>query len=51
MVYRDFIRMLIFAVLSFTIISISTFTGAFVSEMQKCLPEAFVVVLQDLHCL
>ena len=31
---RDFITMLIFGVLSFTIIPISTFTGAFVSEIQ-----------------
>ena len=40
MVYRDFITMLIVGVLSFTIITIFTFTGAFVSEIQKCLPEA-----------
>ena len=40
MVYRDFITLLIFGVLSFTITPISTFTGAFVSEIQQCLPEA-----------
>ena len=32
--------MLIFGVLSFTILPISTFTGAFVSEIQCCLSEA-----------
>ena len=56
MVYRDFITMVIIEVLSFTIIPISTFRGAIVSEIQKCLPEAIlvivlVVLLQDLHCL
>ena len=34
MVYRDFITMLIFGVLGFTIIPIFPFTGAFVSEIQ-----------------
>ena len=34
MVYRDFITMLIFGVLHFTIIPFSTFTGAFVSEIE-----------------
>ena len=36
-VYIDFITMLIIEVL---IIPISTFRGAIVSEIQKCLPEA-----------
>ena len=40
MVYIDFITMLIIQVLSFSIIPISTFRGAIVSEIQKCLPEA-----------
>ena len=34
MVYIDFITMLIIEVLSFTITPISTFSGAFVSEIQ-----------------
>ena len=34
MVYRDFITMLIIGVLSFTITPISTFSVAFVSEIQ-----------------
>ena len=49
MVYIDFITMLIIEVLSFSIIPISTFRGAIVSEIQKCLPKA--ILLQDLHCL
>ena len=40
MVYRDVIKMLIFGVLSFTTIPISTFSGACISEIQKCLPQA-----------
>ena len=40
MVYIDFITMLIIEVLSFSIIPISTFSGAIVSEIQKCLPGA-----------
>ena len=40
MVYIDFTTMLIIEVLSFSIIPISTFRGAIVSEIQKCLPEA-----------
>ena len=40
MVYIDFITMMIIDVLSFSIIPISTFRGAIVSEIQKCLPEA-----------
>ena len=40
MVYRDFITLLIFGVLSFTTTPIFTFKGAIVSEIQKCLPEA-----------
>ena len=40
MVYRDFITMLIIGVLSFTTTPISIFRGAFVSEIQKCLPRA-----------
>ena len=39
MVYRDFITLLIFGVLSFTITPIFTFKGAIVSGIQKCLPE------------
>ena len=39
-VYRDFITILIIGVLKFTITLISTFSGAFVSEIPKCLPEA-----------
>ena len=42
MVYRDFITMLIIGVLSFTVTPISTFSGAFVSEIQQCLPEAIL---------
>ena len=42
MVYIDFITMLIIEVLSFSIIPISTFSGAIVSEIQKCLPEAIL---------
>ena len=34
MVYRDFITMLTFGVLSFTVTPISTFSGAFVSEIE-----------------
>ena len=34
--------MLIIEVLSFTITLISTFSGAFVSEIQLCLPEAIL---------
>ena len=37
MVYRDVITMLIYG---FTIISIFTFSEAFVGEIQHCLPEA-----------
>ena len=51
MVYIDFITMLIIEVLSFSIIPFSTFREAIVSEIQKCLTEAIVVLLQDLHCL
>ena len=40
MVYIDFITILIIEVLSFSIIPISTFRGAIVREIQKCLPEA-----------
>ena len=39
-VYRDFITTLIIGILDFTIIPIFTFSGAFVSEIQKSLPEA-----------
>ena len=39
-VYRDVITLLIFGLVSFTIISIFSFGEAFVSEIQKCLPEA-----------
>ena len=39
-VYRDFITTLIIGILDFTIIQIFTFSGAFVSEIQKSLPEA-----------
>ena len=39
-VYRDLITMLIIGVLDFIIIPIFTFSGTFVSEIQKCLPEA-----------
>ena len=42
MVYIDFITMLIIGVLSFTITPISTFSGAFLSEIQLCLPEAIL---------
>ena len=44
--------MLIFWVLSFAIIPISTFIGAFVivKYSNACL-RLFVVILQDLHCL
>ena len=42
--------MLIIGVLSFNITPISTFRGAIVREIQKCLPEA-ICLLQDLHCL
>ena len=35
-------------VLSFTITPISTFRGAIVSEIQKCLPEAICYLLQCL---
>ena len=42
MVYIDFITTLIIGVLSFTITPISTFSGAFVSEIQYCLPEAIL---------
>ena len=49
MVYRDPITVLIFGVLSFTIIQISTFSGAFVSQ---CMPEAICcktyIVYRDL---
>ena len=34
----------------YTIIPISTFSGAFVSEIRYCL-RIFVVILQELHCL
>ena len=39
-VYRDFITTLIIGILHFTIIPILTFSRAFVSEIQKCFPEA-----------
>ena len=39
-VYRDVITMLIFGLVSFTIMSIFTFSEAFVGEIQHCLPEA-----------
>ena len=39
-VYRDFITKLIIGVLSFTTTPTSTCSLAFVSEIQKCLPEA-----------
>ena len=39
-VYRDFITTLIIGILLFIIIPIFTFSGAFVSEIQKSLPEA-----------
>ena len=38
--YRDFITTLIIGVLSFTITPITTCSLAYVSEIQKCLPEA-----------
>ena len=46
------ILMKCFKLLSFTITPISTFSRAFVSEIQynACL-KLFVVILQDLHCL
>ena len=50
-VYRGFITTLIVGILDFTIIPIFTFSGAFVSEIQKSCLRLFVVVLQDLHCL
>ena len=37
---RDVITTLIICILHFIIIPIFTFSGAFVSEIQKCLPEA-----------
>ena len=51
-VYIDLITTLIIGVLSSTITPISTFSGAFVSEIDNnpCL-RLFVVILQDLHCL
>ena len=39
-VYRDVITLLIFGLVSFTIISIFSFGEAFVGEIQHCLPEA-----------
>ena len=42
--------MLIFGVLSFTIIQIFLFSEAFVTYSNTCL-RLFVVILQDLHCL
>ena len=51
-VYRDFITTLIIGVLSFTITPISTCSLAFVSEIQKCLPEAICChITRYLHCL
>ena len=50
-VYIDLITPLITGSLHFTSIPISTFSGAFVSEIRYCLPGLFVVILQDLHCL
>ena len=47
MVYRDFITMLIFRVLSFTIIPI--FELLLVKYTNACL-RLFVFILQDLHC-
>ena len=38
-VYRDVITLLIFGLVSFTIISIFSFGEAFVGEIQHCLPE------------
>ena len=51
MVYRDFITMLIFGVLSFTIIPLSIFTGALLVKYSNACLRLFVVILQDLHCL
>ena len=39
-VYRDVITTLIFGLVSFTIMSIFTFSEAFVGDIQHCLPEA-----------
>ena len=39
-VYRDVITTLIFGLVSFTIMSIFSFSEAFVGEIQHCLPEA-----------
>ena len=49
-VYRDVITTLIFGLVSFIIMSIFTFSEAFVGESIVCL-RLFVVILQDLHCL
>ena len=43
--------MLIFGLISFTTISIFTFSEAFVGEIQHCCLRLFVVILQDLHSL
>ena len=49
MVYRDFITTLIIGVLNFNITPISTFSGAIVSEIWKCLPEAICLFYYKIY--
>ena len=49
MVYRDFITMLVIGVLNFNITPIFTFSGAIVSEVQKCLPEAICLFYYKIY--